>query len=351
MRRFHLPLLVLILLAAQPLLAKTYYVGTCKTGAYSTISAAVAAVPAGSTVEVCPGTYAEQVIINEALTLEAIPDSNGTVTISDSGVTLTTTTSITIGSVAPQIWVTEGPVNITNIGVSQTSTTNPSEVGIFYASGSSGRVKGTEVSGLVNYTGIIAENGTGATQSVTIENNYLSGQISGIFIESSQIPTPSLIATVKNNDISIMGGGPALASYGNSSGSISNNFVTFTTPGEGEGIWGGAYYVTISGNWIWSAGFIGIDIEQVGANVTSNQIFAAGTGIYIYAGDTSSGTIKGNDITNSSGPAIEFNCNPVPTITGNIINNANVGLDQVPTGYTGSNTFYNVATRSTGGCS
>jgi hypothetical protein len=355
MRRFHLALLVLVLLATQSLLAATYYVGNCKVtkGYYTTIQDAVTSVPAGSTVEVCPGPYYEQVIISQPLTLEGIPNWNtGPVTISDAGVTLTTTTSITVGSVAPQVWVTAGPVKIINISVIQTTTTNPSEIGIFYASGSSGTVEGTALSGNTSYIGIVAENGTSAAQSVTVENSYFSGQISGIFINCSyDAPTSCLTATVKYNDISITGGGTALASYGNSSGSFSNNFVTFTTPGEGLGIWGGAYYVNISGNWIWAAGFIGIDVEQVGVNVTSNQIFAAGTGIYIYSGDTSAGTIRGNNITDSLGPAIEFNCNPVPTITGNIINTASVGLDKVPSGFTGSNAFYNVNTKTTGGCS
>jgi len=46
MRRFHFALLALALLVAQPLVAATYYVGSCHSKAFSTISAAVAAVPA-----------------------------------------------------------------------------------------------------------------------------------------------------------------------------------------------------------------------------------------------------------------------------------------------------------------
>ncbi|MGA2337257.1 MAG: hypothetical protein ABSG08_17950 [Terriglobales bacterium] len=346
MRRFHFALLALALLVAQPLVAATYYVGSCHSKAFSTISAAVAAVPAGSIIEVCPGTYAEQVVIDEALTLEAIPNSNGWVVISDSGVTLTTTTSISIGPVAPQVWVTAGPVKLINITVTQQTTTPPpAEVGVFYASGSSGLVEGTAISGNSNYIGIVAENGAGATQSVTIENNYLSGQLSGVFVDSNQ-ETSSLTATVKNNYISITGGGVALQSLDNAQGSISDNFVSFLTPGEGMGVWAGAQQVSISGNWISNCN-IGINSEASGASVTSNRILNCITGIFIGTNDA---TIKTNSIVGTSG-AIEFDCTTGNTVTGNIINKTGTALDRVPSGFTGSNTFYNMNNKITGGCS
>jgi len=329
-------------------MAAPYYVGNCKvkTGYYTTIQAAVNAASPGSTVEVCPDFYNEQVIISKALTLEAIPGWNtGPVVISDGGgITLTTTTSISIGPIAPQVWVTAGPVNITNIAVTQTTTPPPTEVGIFYASGSSGTVKGTEIYGDSNYAGIVAENGAGAAQSVTIENNYLSGQISGIFIDSNQ-ETSTLTAAVKNNYISITGGFVALQSLDNAQGSMSNNFITFLTPGQGLGVWAGAQHVSISGNWIYN-GSIGINSEASAVSVTSNQILNCITGIVIGVGPA---TIKTNGIVSTSG-AIEFDCTTGNTVTGNIINDTATGLDRVPSGFTGSNTFYNVGTRITDGC-
>jgi len=60
-QRLLLWVAVLPLLAVQPLRASTVQVGTCKnhTASYPTISAAVSNVTPGSTVQVCPGTYAE----------------------------------------------------------------------------------------------------------------------------------------------------------------------------------------------------------------------------------------------------------------------------------------------------
>ena len=238
MRRFHFALfvLVLVLLAAQSLMAATYYVGNCKvhSGYYTTIQAAVSAVPSGSTVEVCPGIYYEQVVISQPLTLEAIPNwSTGTVTISDAGLSLTTTSSIYWGTVAPQVEVIAGPVNITNITIRGTGSwtgCSVSIVGIFYGSGSSGTVKGAEVIDQgceYGSIGIVAENGTGGTQSVTIENSYISGQnTAGITAGSNQVPSSSLTATVKNNSLTGNPGTYGIMSLGNLRGSISNNFIT-----------------------------------------------------------------------------------------------------------------------------
>lgn len=84
-------------------------------------------------------------------------------------------------------------------------------------------------------------------------------------------------------------------------------------------------------------------------SVTSNQIFASlTTGINIGIGGV---TVKGNGISYTTGTAIEFNCTTSDTVTANTIIDANVGLDKVPAGFTGSNTFYNVNTKTTGGCS
>ena len=68
-------------LLGQSLATTTVAVGpsTCKSTLkhYSTIQSAVSAVPWGTTVLVCPGSYPEQVIVNQPLTLEGVTDGTG----------------------------------------------------------------------------------------------------------------------------------------------------------------------------------------------------------------------------------------------------------------------------------
>jgi parallel beta-helix repeat protein len=68
-------------LLGQSLAITTVVVGpsTCKSTLkhYSTIQSAVSGVPWGTIVMVCPGSYPEQVIVNQPLTLEGITDGTG----------------------------------------------------------------------------------------------------------------------------------------------------------------------------------------------------------------------------------------------------------------------------------
>src|ERR1035438_4835680 len=239
MRRFHFALLSMVLaVAAHPLVAATYYVGFCKSGALGSIGAAVATVPAGSTIDVCPGTYFEQVVISKALTLQGIffnNSSQAVIAVPSGG--LATTSSIILGTLAAQVEVTAGPVTMTNITVDGTASSNcPSTavyVGIFYASGSSGTVNEVETrnqncNGIYGF-GILAENGAGATQLITIENsNINSNSYAGITAGSDQTPS-TLTASIKSNYVA--GGVVGIYTAFNVGGSVSGNVVAASTSG------------------------------------------------------------------------------------------------------------------------
>src|SRR5271167_4447111 len=370
MRRLHFALLSLVLaVAAHPLVAATYYVGFCKSGAFGSIGAAVATVPAGSTIDVCPGTYFEQVVISKALTLHGIFFNNSSqVVIAVPSGGLATTSSIILGTLAAQVEVTAGPVTITNIAVDGTASTNcPTSTvvyaGIFYASGSSGTVNEVETRNQncnnIYGFGILAENGAGATQLITIESsNINSYSYAGITAGSDQTPS-TLTASIKKNFVA--GGVVGISTAINVGGSVSGNVVAASASGTGvvasspsslvsentvnggsEGIEvGGA--ATVSGNTINGATY-GVFVNAAGT-VTSNNISNSGYGIYL---ERNGATIKTNIITQAP-VGIEIGCYTA-TASGNTINGATTGIDGVLAGFAGVNKFYDVATNITSEC-
>ena len=107
------------------------YVGTCthSTPRYPTISAAVAAAPAEATVNICPGTYAEQVAITKPLTLRGMTHGGAAdvVIIPPKG-GLVTNASTNAGQggfpVAAQVLShADGPVNLIDLTVDGTTST------------------------------------------------------------------------------------------------------------------------------------------------------------------------------------------------------------------------------------
>jgi hypothetical protein len=364
---------LVLFLVAQPLIAvtTTYYVGTCRIGAYGSISAAVAAVPPGSIVDVCPGTYSEQVVISQNLTLQGIFDSNSSqvvITVPSAG--LTTTSSIYFGTVAAQVQVTAGPVKINNITVDGTAGANCPTVnyyvGIFYSSGSSGNVSEVETRNQTCNSGglgILAENTAGAAQSVTIGNNNVHDySYGGITACSDQNPS-TLTVAIKGNYV-----GNTLANdFGivipcNAGGTVSGNTIvggssgilTFSSSGtlSGNTITGASTGIDLSGtakasaNTIVNAGFAGIDVFQSGTASSNRILNSSQYGILI---QSSSGTVKSNTIIKSP-IGIEFQCNAIQgsSVSGNTINGAATGTDQVPATFNGVNNFNNVKTVRTG---
>jgi hypothetical protein len=385
MRHFQFALLsVVLVLAAQSVVAATYYVGAKPSDCphppdFSSIQTAVNTVPAGSIINVCPDTYAEQITITQALTLQSIPVNNSKqaiITVPGGG--LATTSSISIGTtVAAQVEVTTGPVNITGITVDGTATSNcPSGIpytGIFYSSGSSGTVNEVETrnqncNGLG--IGIIAENGAGAAQLVTIGNSDVNSfTYAGIWACSDVTPT-TLTASIKGNNVT--GGQYGVLTSCNAggvstnAGSVSGNNITavsnlgvyaastssaisgnsISAPAGNYGIYVYAP-AAISGNTV-NNGAYGIVIGAPGS-ITSNHISNVGTGGIVLGGGAAGTSIKTNIITQAP-VGIEFNCFSA-TVSGNTVNGAATGIDTVPAAFTGVNTFYNVATvRTNGAC-
>jgi parallel beta-helix repeat protein len=330
-----------LLLAVHPMFAANYAVGTCKPSlpSYPTISAAVSGVPPGSTVEVCPNTYPEQVTIAQPLTLKGITSANaGQAVITVPGSGLAAVTSGFGYTIAPQVGVTAtaGPVNISDITVDGTGNAVGfcGLVGIFYDDGSSGTVNEVTVRNLNNSrcaAGVWAENSTATNESVTIENSSFHDiDNMAVFTRGS-----TLLATVKGNTMEASGNQVEWESPG----SITANVIN----GGGIGILAFGP-TTVSGNSIANSTY-GMQLFG-GITATSNKISnASASGIWLFG---SGNSLQANTIT-KAGIGIKFDCTTA-TVLHNTINDATTGLDSVPSSFSGANSFDNVATLRTGGC-
>jgi hypothetical protein len=343
-------LLVVLAVCSYPAKASTYYVGSCKSGSFSTISAAVSAAAAGSTIMICAGNYSEQVIISKDLTLEGLDSATQAGAYFQApGSMLTTTSPIKAlagyGPLAPVIWVTGGTVDIQNVFVDVefgNSPCPPRTVGFYYTTGASGTLNHVAAIGSSCGVGIWAENDSYTPTAVTIENS-ISNQ--GIFAGSPLVTNGTLTVTIKNNQVFPISPEGFFGIYLYSvSGTVESNFISgprWSSSQERLVPLGGFAIendgvpqtdVTISSNTIQvsdnlednDASFSGIATTVEGATIKSNKIWGAYVGI-------------------------ELNCNSA-TVSGNTISNAFLALSDPPAGFTGANTFYNTIEKTLSTC-
>jgi|SRR5580658_8896809 hypothetical protein len=331
-------LLVVLVVCVYPLSASTYWVGTCHEGSFPTIMAAVTSsnVAPGSTINVCPGGYQEQVIISKPLTLQGVVASDS----SDAEIFLGVDPSVTESPVletqlTPTVWVTTGPVIIQNILVStpQTGGECPSVpvVGFYYTSGASGKLNGVVFSSFNSSNppcpgwGIWLENGNSAPTSVTVSNSFSDSGILAAALEP--LPNIRLTVSITENQMFInraLGTGISVSQVG---GVVKGNFIQPASGALGsyKGIYDDAPSATISGNTILGDDFSTDFTEEVGKGIVINDDGAR---------------VMSNKITNI-GIGVELNCHSA-TVTGDTISLANIGIDSVPSLFAGSNTFRTV---------
>jgi hypothetical protein len=196
-------------------LSETVAVGTClphlKT--YPTISQAVSSVTAGSTIEVCPGRYPEQVIITQPLTLRGVQAGNAdnpTIAVPPGGLTksvIAPTNGITMFFQILVQGTESGMVNINNLAINGSSTANPALSGwiegIYYQN-SSGVVNGVathDQKGNGNGFGIFVEGTTSTAKTVTVKNSSVHDfDAEGIRTNGSVVP-PTLTVNITFNTV------------------------------------------------------------------------------------------------------------------------------------------------------
>ena len=214
--------------------AKSVQVGTCLSSlpSYPSIQAAVNAVMAGAKVEVCPGTYPEQVTIATPITLMGIAsgDANAAVITVPGGGLIQNGTAPLSGAHAAQIVVQDvGSVTITDLIVDGASSICPppgnvdgiaflSNLGTAYGKVTNSSVRNTSNNSSCSQPGnaIYAEGG--ASSSVTVQGNAVRGfSGDGISFVSNQV------GSILTNTINGGAAGIALSSAGANVKVTSNN--------------------------------------------------------------------------------------------------------------------------------
>jgi hypothetical protein len=335
MKRFVCLFLFGLSLSVSSAMGATFYVGTCHSGSFSTISAAVNAVPAGSVINVCLGEYDEQVIISKSLTLQGLssqnPDEAKVIGFGNGS----TTQSLVLGlDLQPTIWIKSGTVTISNLHVSASGPGASScpllPTTIFYASGASGTVD--HVTSLASTStnqcavGIWAENASLDASSIKIENSFIQADNFGIVSAGQQAEgfAPVLANTITGNTIDHTAHGIYLFQ---TRGKVSGNDIFYA---DGEGISDSAYGIyqnanatIITGN-SFSGLYYGVIIAAPFATVTNNKIIQVVTGI-------------------------DLGCFANGTVSGNIID-GDTGLLHAPSTFSGKNTFFLTPDVIQGGC-
>jgi hypothetical protein len=328
--------LLVLFTAIQGLSATTLNVGKCKPNSYSTIQEAIDAAPAGAKVQVCPGDYLEQVKIARAVTLQGITDNSGQMVRifqPPSGLSINAINAYG-RSVAAQVLVENsgGAVNISGVYVLN-GYSNPSTdiVGIFYQN-SPGTISGVTVVGQFNHgegfgVGIWLEGGT-AKPSVTVQNSWIySTSYASIIAETIGQPNSDLFAKIANNLVYVpeLDNGTGILVASGATVNISGNPVTGIN--KGYGIWiGPGAAGSVSHNNI-NLAQIGIETYADGVSITSNILSSNNTKAVDL--QTTIGAVKYNFIVGAN-IAIEFNCKANLNVGFNTTNDAQYGLDRVP---------------------
>jgi len=376
-------LLALAAASSQNLFATNATVGLCAGPGthYVHIQDAVTAVQGTlhATVNVCPETYAEQVVITGNLTLKGVSGSNhGAAVITAPGTGMVGSSVMDVYTAVPvaaQILVNASGASVTidNVTVDGSnngiSSCSPELVGIFYQN-SSGTVTRTNVlnevydpadDGCQGGQGIYVQSSGGGSSTVAITyNNVENYQKNGIVARQ-----PFSTANINNNTVT--GQGVTSGAAENSieiafgaTGSITYNTVSAdeyidaaTASAAGILVYQG-YGVTISHNTV-SNTQTGIGVYPVSpgdsdsASITYNNVSSTHTydGIDVCSNFNTVGhnTVNGSD---EAGIHLDSSCTGASvgdTVSGNTINGACAGI-LVGSGSStpGANTFYNAAT-------
>jgi hypothetical protein len=340
----------------------------CPRAQFTSIQAAVTAAHAGDRINVCPGTYREQVKINKRLSVQGISVGNQNQAIVMPPTAAPNSTSLISGNpIAAIILVdTTDKVNLTNLTIDGSNNgistcAGPTLVGIYYRN-ASGKIDSVAVRNIKLGTGfegcqtglaIFVQSGNGGRARVDISNSSVHDyQKNGITANE-----PGTEVTVRGNAISGFGVSPIIAQNGvqiafGARGTIDGNSII-------NHVFGGC--TSTSSNCDFAANILIVDSD--GVKITRNTTGKAQVNVYYQgnSGEVSNNTIfesvlfdgidlignknraNGNNIFNSgeAGIFVQGNQNDA---NANMINEAPVGiLEFAPSSgnHFNGNKFYN----------
>jgi parallel beta-helix repeat protein len=349
----------LAMLAPQVARAHTIYVGTCNPNAnsVSTITQAISAVAPNGTIDICPGTYAEQLTITKSLKLVGVnpgpSNSSQVLIVPPAGGLLNNATDIdTNQPTAAQIAVQGATVSISGLTVDGTGNGIGTYgcawdvVGIIYQN-ASGTVSGNVVrnefaapfasyGGCQSGLGIFVQTTTGSSNVVITKNAVETYAKNGITGNDAG-------TNVTISDNTVLGMGPTTGAGENSvqigfgaTGSVAGNIV-------GDDVWaldvfgdtgdaaaGILVYdsagVPITGNTVNSTQYAIAVVSDGGGSADHATISTNKVGVtYLYDAidvcGAGSATISGNTLNATDEAAIHLDSSCGAASTGNTVNN------------------------------
>jgi hypothetical protein len=361
-----LPLATAALILGAPTLRAadlTYVVGPCDTGKFfATIQSALNSTPAPTTVEVCPGTYPEQLVITKPVTIEALERGSAqglVVVLPPSGGLITNATDDFGSGVAAQVLVlATQDVTLRNLVIDGTgnhiSSASDLVAGVYYedSSGTIEHVTTRYQQNSPNGVGILLEGGR-SNPVVTVEDCSIHDfDYVGILTETNGSKS-QLTATIKENVVVLPPPppGPTLKVFRSGFDFRAGSTVSATDNDINAqadfGITLSGAQGVVSGNTI-ASGIPAAYVEADGAiSFESNKLVGAGGGTAIAIGAPIAATqIQNNRITNrQKGQGIYFDCHASDgLVNSNTFMDVGVALDDALAGTsTVGDSFYNVA--------
>ena len=386
--------LALTIFVAVSANAATVFVGGCGTPSFATIQDAVNSAIPGTVVNVCPGTYPEQVAINKRLTLQgiAVGTAKQAIVAAPAGGVVANTVSLTTAEpIAAQIWVhdTTG-VTISNLTVDGSgngiTTCSPDLVGVYYqdASGTVNHVVArNQTAGLTSplngcqwglgifvQSGVSTFSGQAGTSTVTVrdssvhdfQKNGITGNEVGTTMNAvrNQVRGQGPTTGAAENGIQIADGADGEAvnntvidmiyspcvSLSNCA-AIGNGILVF----DSQGITVSANHVgnTQGGIAILGDGGSSADNQTIQGNILDGTLVRDGIDVC----GSNGGAITNNTVAGSgqSGIHLDSTCTAIggpagggASVSGNTLNEACAGILNGTAGNTisGTNTFFNV---------